>query len=331
MSETESTKAAIVFEGISPILRVRSLRASIDYYVSVLGFKVDWEDPGTFASVSRGRCGIFLCEGDQGNPGAWVWIGVEDSERLFEEYSARGARIRHPPTNYRWAYEMQIEDPDGNVLRFGSEPKVDRPFGAWLDMRGDLWVRSPAGGWTHVESSNAADHFTRRAHQARTEGRLADARCDLLEAVAILRRQGGRAELAQALRNLGELERRLPDGDAARRHYEEAVAIFREVDAPLRLAHTVRHLGDVHHDAGRAALAEPCYHEALAIYRSHEHAPPLDLANAIRSLAVFKGDAGEIEEAARLWQEAHELYTALDVPAGVAESAARLARLARPR
>ncbi|MFI5460459.1 MAG: glyoxalase superfamily protein [Isosphaerales bacterium] len=158
MSEPELPKvAAIAFEGVAPILSVQSLRASIDYYVSVLGFKVDWEDPGTIASVSRGRCFIFLCEGDQGNPGAWVWIGVEDSERLFEEYSAKGARIRHPPSNYPWAYEMQIEDPDGNVLRLGSEPKDDRRFGEWLDMHGDLWVRSPAGGWTRKESQCASD------------------------------------------------------------------------------------------------------------------------------------------------------------------------------
>lgn len=138
-----------------------------------------------------------------------------------------------------------------------------------------------------------------------------------------------RVELAQALRELGELERHLPDGDAARQHYEEAVAIFREVDEPLRLAHTARHLGDVHSDAGRAVLAEPCYQEALALYRSHEHTRPLDLANAIRSLAVLKDDAGEAAEATRLWQEAHDLYVAVKVPAGVAECAARLALLAR--
>jgi catechol 2,3-dioxygenase-like lactoylglutathione lyase family enzyme len=128
------------FEGVTPIFRVRNLAASLDYYVRVLGFKVDWEYHG-IASVSRDRCGIFLCEGDQGNPGTWVWIGVEDAEALFHEYSAQGATIRHPPTNYKWAYEMQIADPDGNVLRMGSEPKPDQPFGEWLDMRGDRWQR----------------------------------------------------------------------------------------------------------------------------------------------------------------------------------------------
>ena len=147
----ESKAAATGFGGVNPIFRVRSLPASIDYYVSVLGFKVDWHAPGIMASVSRGRCGIMLCEGDQGNFGTWVWIGAGDIEPLFEEYKSKGAKIRHAPTNYEWAYEMQVEDPDGNVLRIGSEPKAGQPFGEWLDMRGDAWTPSPGGGWTRVE------------------------------------------------------------------------------------------------------------------------------------------------------------------------------------
>jgi catechol 2,3-dioxygenase-like lactoylglutathione lyase family enzyme len=151
MAEVEATKtAANVFEGVTPILRVRSLSTSIDYYVNVLGFRLDWEDPGIFASVSRDRCSVFLCEGDQGNPGTWLWIGVGDVESLYEDYHSKGARVRHQPTNYPWAYEMQIEDPDGHVLRFGSEPKTDQPIGEWLDMHGDRWVKSPNGGWTQL-------------------------------------------------------------------------------------------------------------------------------------------------------------------------------------
>lgn len=76
-------------------------------------------------SVSRSGQAIMLCEGDQGNPGTWVWIGVNDAQALFEEYRAKGASIRLPPTNYYWALEMRIEDPDGHVLRFGSEPLAD--------------------------------------------------------------------------------------------------------------------------------------------------------------------------------------------------------------
>jgi len=76
-------------------------------------------------------------------------------------------------------------------------------------------------------------------------------------------------------------------------------------------------------------LAEPCYYEALALYRSHKKPPPLDLANAIRPLAILKDDAGEVEDAKRLWEEARNLYAEADVREGVAESAARLARLSR--
>ena len=149
MSQADAPNASVVtFEGGNPIFRVRSLAASIDYYVRVLGFKLDWEDPGVFASVTRGRFHLFLAEGDQGNPGSWVWIGVSDAEALCEEFRAAGAKIRHPPTNYSWAYEMQVEDPDGNVLRLGSEPKTGQPFGEWLDMHGDAWVTSRDGVWT---------------------------------------------------------------------------------------------------------------------------------------------------------------------------------------
>jgi tetratricopeptide (TPR) repeat protein len=108
-----------------------------------------------------------------------------------------------------------------------------------------------------------------------------------------------------------------------------AVAKSRKVDDPLKLAHAVRHLGDAYYYAKQAAQAEPCYVEALSIYRDNEHTRPLDLANAIRSFAVLKDEVGAAEEAKRLWQEAHDLYVRVKVPAGVAESAARLALLAR--
>jgi hypothetical protein len=140
-----------VFGGAAPIFRVGSLSASLEYYVTVLGFMIEWEDRGNIAAVSRGRCCIFLCEGDQGPAGSWAWIGVGDVESLHEQLRAKGARVRHPPTNYRWAYEMQVEDLDGNVLRLGSDPQKDRPLGEWLDMRGDAWLIAPGGGWTRVE------------------------------------------------------------------------------------------------------------------------------------------------------------------------------------
>ena len=139
----------IAFGGVTPVLRVSSVEASIEYYTRALGFHVNFKFPNEkapfFASVSRGSCGIFLCEGDQGNPGAWVWIDGVDVEKVYEEFLQSGAKIRNPPTNYEWALEMQVEDLDGNVLRIGSDPKENEPTGDWLDMHGVRWRRRPDG------------------------------------------------------------------------------------------------------------------------------------------------------------------------------------------
>ncbi len=93
------------------------------------------------ASVSRDRASIMLCEGDQGNPGTWLWFGVNDADVLCDEYAAAGATIALPPTNYPWAYEFHAQDPDGHVLRFGSDPKADRPFSPWV-----CWYRESGEG-----------------------------------------------------------------------------------------------------------------------------------------------------------------------------------------
>jgi catechol 2,3-dioxygenase-like lactoylglutathione lyase family enzyme len=126
MSARERDDAADVdVECIVPILRVTSLPASLRYYVQVLGFRLDWgdQDGSDMASVSRGGHAIMLCQGAQGQLGTWIWIGVEDIDPLFAEYQSKGAQFLQPPTNRSWAYEMQLVDPDGHVLRFGSEPR----------------------------------------------------------------------------------------------------------------------------------------------------------------------------------------------------------------
>jgi uncharacterized glyoxalase superfamily protein PhnB len=144
VSSPEPNSVAVGFEGVTPILRVADMAASLDYYVRVLGFTQLWAYP-YFASVVRGKCHLFLSYGDQGHLGSWVWIGVEDADALLEEYRRSGAKIRHAPTNYPWAYEMQVEDLDGNVLRMGSDPQENEPAGEWLDMEGRRWISAPDG------------------------------------------------------------------------------------------------------------------------------------------------------------------------------------------
>jgi tetratricopeptide (TPR) repeat protein len=176
-------------------------------------------------------------------------------------------------------------------------------------------------------TSGNSETLLKRGYQARRENRLAEAKAHFAEAADLSREADERAMLARALTGLGQIESDLHETSAALAHYEDAVAIYRTLGDPLVLAHTVRHVGDILRRQGKLELAAPCYTEALAIYRSQDQTPPLDLANAIRGYALLKEDAGEGEEARKLWQEAGRLYAEVGVEAGVAESQRQITHL----
>ena len=176
--------------------------------------------------------------------------------------------------------------------------------------------------------SSEIDAILLRARQARNEQRLQDAKYALLEGLETCRKTEQLPDLAIMLKALGQIERDMGNSAVALPLYEEAASIYRKQDQPLALAHTIRHVADIQRALGRAEAAEVNYREALAIYRGHPNTPPLDLANAIRGLAILVSDTGKKEEARALWQEAHDLYAAVNVEPGVKESSRRLALLA---
>ncbi len=116
-------------ENVTPILYVKDMAQSLLFYESILGFKnADWGDDN-FTSVNRDNTGLYLCKGGQGCPGMWVWIGFDgDIFSLHESLKLKGVTIKLPPTNFSWACEMQVEDPDGHVLRFGTDSSKKVPF-----------------------------------------------------------------------------------------------------------------------------------------------------------------------------------------------------------
>lgn len=172
-----------------------------------------------------------------------------------------------------------------------------------------------------------AEKLRLSALAARKEGRLHDAKNDLLTAVDLCRESGDAGQLALTLAVLGQIERDFQNFQASAFHYEEAVAIMRKGDNPQKLAHTIRHLADVHRHMNHVNESDSCYREALEIYRNDERTLPLDLANALRGYAVLKQDAGELDMAKSLWQEAGQLYAQLNLEVGVTESTRRVAEI----
>lgn len=110
-------------ENITPILYTHDMSRSLAFYVDMLGFtNAEWGDEN-FTHVNFGSCGFYLCKGGQGSPGTWVWIGFDGNIfSLHEELKSKGVKVKLPPTKFSWAYEMQVEDPDGHILRFGTDP-----------------------------------------------------------------------------------------------------------------------------------------------------------------------------------------------------------------
>jgi catechol 2,3-dioxygenase-like lactoylglutathione lyase family enzyme len=110
------------FEQVTPILCVRDVDASIAYYTEQLGFADHWcwGEPTSFGGVRRDGFEIQFCKDGQGSPGTWMSIWVDDVDALHQDFQARGADIRQPPTNFDWGVrEMNVADPDGHRIRFG--------------------------------------------------------------------------------------------------------------------------------------------------------------------------------------------------------------------
>lgn len=111
-------------ENTIPVLPSKNLARSKIFYVEKLGFRVDWgeEESASICQVSRDGQRIMLMENDRLGSPACVWIGLE-SDRLFKEFQTNGVKVLQQPENKPWAYEMLIEDIDGNVLWLGTEPR----------------------------------------------------------------------------------------------------------------------------------------------------------------------------------------------------------------
>jgi catechol 2,3-dioxygenase-like lactoylglutathione lyase family enzyme len=109
-------------ENTIPVLPVRNMERSVEFFRKTLGFDLAWKTP-EICSVVRDGCTIMLKRSTDDSR-ATVWIGLVD-DSLYAELTGAGATILQPPTKRPWAYEMKIADPDGNTLWLGADPDDD--------------------------------------------------------------------------------------------------------------------------------------------------------------------------------------------------------------
>ena len=111
-------------ECLTPILFVHDFSESMNYYTQKLLFNRlwDWGDPPSFGAVRLDKVEIFFCLKGQGQPGTWMMIFLDSVDDLYREFQERGAKVLKSPTNMPWGTrEMNVEDPDGHRIRFGSD------------------------------------------------------------------------------------------------------------------------------------------------------------------------------------------------------------------
>jgi tetratricopeptide (TPR) repeat protein len=121
------------------------------------------------------------------------------------------------------------------------------------------------------------------------------------------------------------------DRTEGRRHealtgYERAADLARAANDMGQRAHALRHVGDLQRELGHYRSAESAAAEAVTLYRQHGGAS-LDLANALRVLALAHESLGQLPEAEASWREAKPLYQAVGVLPGVHECDQHIARL----
>ena len=124
------TRSRIV--GSAPVLLVRDVVASANYYRDKVGFTYDrlWGEPPRFCILWRDEHFLMLSQVDDTNAivphfkvveKMWnVYFWVSDADALFDELSKRGATIDYGPCDQPYGCrEFGIQDLDGYDIGFG--------------------------------------------------------------------------------------------------------------------------------------------------------------------------------------------------------------------
>lgn len=117
------------FNRATPVLRTADYPRARHFYIDLLGYSIVEEggDPPRFGIFQRDRAVIFVNGWAGGPPMAsapcWAaYFHVGDVDDLLAALVAKAVPITRAPRNTVYGMrELEVTDPDGNVLCFGSD------------------------------------------------------------------------------------------------------------------------------------------------------------------------------------------------------------------
>lgn len=110
---------------LTPMLPVRSMPASVDFYEK-LGFRVERrKDEWRWALLSFGECRLMVDESIDVHPGAprtsVLYLYPDDISEYHEQVRANGLVVPDLEVTFYGMTEFRIDDPDGNRLWVGQD------------------------------------------------------------------------------------------------------------------------------------------------------------------------------------------------------------------
>jgi DNA-binding winged helix-turn-helix (wHTH) protein/tetratricopeptide (TPR) repeat protein len=184
----------------------------------------------------------------------------------------------------------------------GNLPKAEKTYRQVLDL-----VAATDKGEPNYELYRLADLEL-------TEGRIAQAREDAEQAVALGRRhQGAYQYLTGAMAVLGEVFEAQGDFESARRQFQDSLEIQQKVEALELLAETQVELANLALAEEHPEKAEPALRNAIAEFEKEKSDPAASNAYTLLSRALLM--QGKLEESRKAVQRAIELSKTNSDPA----------------
>ena len=112
---------------VAPVLQVADLSRSLSYYRNQLGFELEFEYQGFYASVLRDGCRMHLnCsqpvardqKAFEAAEQLDACFGVQNAEDLAAAFASTGAVFSIPLREMPYGKEFYVRDPDGYILGF---------------------------------------------------------------------------------------------------------------------------------------------------------------------------------------------------------------------